>query len=141
MISDAARRRLAKVLAGRADSAWAGGTVGAVACRADGRVAAATSTGGMVAKRMGRVGDTPIPGAGTWADDAAGASSATGVGEHIMRYGLTRHVVELVRAGVPAQHAADAAIAGLRGSGSRAAAASSWSRRAARPAWPATRRR
>ncbi len=113
MITAAARRRLAKVLAGRAESAWAGGTVGAVACGPDGRVAAATSTGGMVGKRTGRVGDTPLPGAGTWADDRAAAASATGVGEHIMRYGLTRHVAELVRAGVPAQQAADAAIAGF----------------------------
>lgn len=113
MITDAARRRLKEVLAKRATREWPGGTVGAVACGPDGRVAAATSTGGMVGKRSGRVGDTPIPGAGTWADDRAGAASATGSGEHIMRYGLTRHVSELVRDGVPAQHAADAAIAGL----------------------------
>src|SRR5690606_33541791 len=78
MITEAARVRLAQVLAGRGDGGWAGGTVGAVACDASGNVAAATSTGGMVAKRGGRVGDTPLPGAGTFADDLAGACSATG---------------------------------------------------------------
>lgn len=113
MITEAARERLAKVLAGRADRGWAGGTVGAVACDAHGRVAAATSTGGMVAKRAGRVGDSPILGAGTWADDESGAASATGEGEAILRLGLTRHACDLLRAGLSAQEAADAAIAQL----------------------------
>ncbi len=113
MITEAARERLAKVLAGRADRGWAGGTVGAVACDAAGRVAAATSTGGMVAKRLGRVGDSPILGAGTYADDESGAASATGEGEAILRLGLTRHACELLRSGLSAQEAADAAIARL----------------------------
>lgn len=113
MITEAARERLAKVLAGRADRGWAGGTVGAVACDARGRVAAATSTGGMVAKRAGRVGDSPILGAGTWADDESGAASATGEGEAILRLGLTRHACDLLRAGLTAQEAVDAAIAQL----------------------------
>lgn len=111
MITDAAEKRLRKALAERETEAWAGGTIGALACDAEGRLAAATSTGGMVGKRAGRVGDTPLPGAGTWADDSAGAASATGVGERILRFGLARHACELVRAGVPAQPAADAAIA------------------------------
>lgn len=113
MITEAARTRLAQVLAGRAEGGWAGGTVGAVACDRHGHVAAATSTGGTVGKRSGRVGDTPLPGAGTFADDRGGACSATGTGEHIMRYGLARHACELLRAGVPAMHAAEAAIAGF----------------------------
>lgn len=113
MITSAARARLAQVLAGRKDGTWAGGTVGAVACDARGGVAAATSTGGIVGKRQGRVGDTPLPGAGTFADDGAGACSATGSGEHILRYGLARHACELMRAGVPAKEAAEAAIAGF----------------------------
>ena len=60
------------------------GTVGAVALDAQGQLAAATSTGGMTGKPLGRVGDTPIIGAGTWADDAI-AVSCTGVGEAFIR--------------------------------------------------------
>lgn len=60
--------------------ARAHGTVGAVALDSEGRLAAATSTGGTWGKRPGRVGDTPIPGAGTWAD-AHVAASCTGIGE------------------------------------------------------------
>jgi beta-aspartyl-peptidase (threonine type) len=113
MTTEKARARLAAVLAGRAERGWAGGTVGAVACDGEGRVAAATSTGGMVAKRRGRVGDSPIVGAGTWADDEHGAASATGEGEAILRVGLTRHACELLRAGLSAQEAAEVAVAHL----------------------------
>ena len=111
MITEASRARLAAVLEGRAGSGWAGGTVGAVACDAEGRVAAATSTGGRVAKRPGRVGDTPLLGAGTWADDESGAASATGHGEEIIRVGLCRTACDLLRTGLGAQAAAEAAIA------------------------------
>ncbi|WP_432422212.1 isoaspartyl peptidase/L-asparaginase family protein [Robbsia betulipollinis] len=61
------------------------GTVGAVACDAQGHVAAATSTGGMTNKRVGRIGDSPLIGAGCYADDATCAVSATGSGEHFIR--------------------------------------------------------
>jgi beta-aspartyl-peptidase (threonine type) len=57
------------------------GTVGAVACDAQGHIAAATSTGGMTNKQWGRIGDSPIIGAGTWADDGTCAISCTGHGE------------------------------------------------------------
>jgi beta-aspartyl-peptidase (threonine type) len=57
------------------------GTVGAVAVDVDGHVAVATSTGGLTAKRWGRVGDSPLIGAGTYADDRSAAVSATGSGE------------------------------------------------------------
>ena len=67
-----------------ADAAKPMGTVGAVACDASGRLAAATSTGGMTNKRFGRVGDTAIIGAGTYADDVC-AISCTGHGEFFMR--------------------------------------------------------
>ncbi|HSK72577.1 MAG TPA: isoaspartyl peptidase/L-asparaginase [Pyrinomonadaceae bacterium] len=60
------------------------GTVGAVACDIDGNLAAATSTGGMTNKQFGRVGDTPIIGAGTFADNATCAVSCTGHGEYFM---------------------------------------------------------
>lgn len=109
LITDAARERLARVLAGDAERAWAGSTVGAVAVDADGHVGAATSTGGTVGKRPGRVGDTPIVGAGTWADDRTGGCSTTGVGEAIMRFGLARHACDLLK-GASAQDAARRAI-------------------------------
>ena len=60
------------------------GTVGAVACDANGNVAAATSTGGMTNKKFGRIGDTPIIGSGTYADNQACAVSCTGHGEYFM---------------------------------------------------------
>ena len=68
------------------------GTVGAVACDADGHVAAATSTGGMVNKRRGRLGDTPVIGAGTFAWDRTCAISGTGHGEPFIRLGVGARV-------------------------------------------------
>ncbi len=62
------------------------GTVGAVAKDKNQHLAAATSTGGMTNKMYGRIGDTPVPGAGTWADDITCAVSCTGHGEFFMRY-------------------------------------------------------
>jgi beta-aspartyl-peptidase (threonine type) len=70
------------------------GTVGAVALDSHGRVAAATSTGGTQDKLAGRVGDTPVIGAGTYADDRIGAASATGWGEGIMRVLLTKTAID-----------------------------------------------
>lgn len=67
------------------DPARKHGTVGAVALDRFGHLAAATSTGGMTAKTPGRVGDSPVIGAGTWADDATAAVSATGHGEYFIR--------------------------------------------------------
>ncbi|HZU83252.1 MAG TPA: isoaspartyl peptidase/L-asparaginase [Polyangiaceae bacterium] len=86
------------------------GTVGAVARDARGSVATATSTGGRVNKRVGRVGDSPILGAGTYADDDAGACSATGDGEAILRVCLARGAVDLLRERVHPEEAARAAI-------------------------------
>jgi len=68
------------------------GTVGAVACDVRGGLAAATSTGGMTRQAPGRVGDSPIPGAGVWADDRTCAVSATGEGERILRCALAHEV-------------------------------------------------
>jgi beta-aspartyl-peptidase (threonine type) len=90
-----------------------GGTVGAVALDRDGHVAAATSTGGINVKRRGRVGDSPLPGAGTWADDRGGAASATGDGEAIIRVALTRRLVDRVAAGEPLADAAAALVGEL----------------------------
>ncbi len=73
------------------------GTVGAVAIDRGGNIAAGGSTGGTPAKRQGRVGDTPIPGAGLWADNRAGAAACTGWGEGILRVGLARTAVTHLR--------------------------------------------
>jgi beta-aspartyl-peptidase (threonine type) len=72
------------------------GTVGAVACDAQGHLAAATSTGGMTNKRPGRVGDSPIIGAGTYAKDGVCAVSATGHGEYFIRAVAAHHVCAAV---------------------------------------------
>lgn len=87
------------------------GTVGAVALDAAGHLAAATSTGGLRGKLVGRVGDSAVIGAGTFADDTAGAASATGHGEAILLAGLTRAAVDGVRDG---RHPADVAAALVR---------------------------
>ena len=70
----------------------AGGTVGAVARDAAGHLAAATSTGGRNGQLPGRIGDSPVPGAGTWADDATCAVSATGVGEAFLRTAFAHEI-------------------------------------------------
>ena len=73
------------------------GTVGAVALDGAGHVAAATSTGGLTGKRWGRIGDCPIIGAGTYADDRAGAVSATGAGEFFVRVGVAHEICARIR--------------------------------------------
>jgi beta-aspartyl-peptidase (threonine type) len=73
------------------------GTVGAVARDAAGHVAAATSTGGVTGKRWGRIGDSPLIGAGTYADDRACAVSATGAGEFFIREGVAHEICARVR--------------------------------------------
>jgi beta-aspartyl-peptidase (threonine type) len=73
------------------------GTVGAVALDAAGNLAAGTSTGGMTGKRWGRVGDSPIIGAGTYASNDACAVSATGHGEYFIRAVVAHEVASLVR--------------------------------------------
>jgi beta-aspartyl-peptidase (threonine type) len=93
-----------------------GGTIGAVARDARGHVAAATSTGGTFLKRPGRVGDSPIIGAGTYADDRLAAVSSTGHGEPIIRITLARLVAGLVGSGLGA---AAAAAEGIRVLGDR----------------------
>jgi len=85
------------------------GTVGAVALDNAGRLAAATSTGGMTGKAPGRVGDTPIIGAGTYAD-ANAAVSGTGDGELFIRLTLARDVARLVEDGLDPKAAADVLI-------------------------------
>ena len=83
------------------------GTVGAVARDINGHLAAATSTGGMQGKLPGRVGDSPILGAGTYADDGGCAISGTGVGEYFIRLSLAHSINALCRAGESPTRAAD----------------------------------
>jgi beta-aspartyl-peptidase (threonine type) len=103
LITERARTRLAATLAGQLEPS--GGTVGAVARDAAGNFAAATSTGGISGKRAGRIGDSPIVGAGTWADRNV-ALSATGDGEAILRVALTRTISALNAPSAPAEVAA-----------------------------------
>ncbi len=85
----------AAVQAGQLPADYLYGTVGAVARDRSGRLAAATSTGGMTGKRWGRVGDAPIIGAGTWADEGC-AVSATGHGEYFIRLGVAQRLCNRV---------------------------------------------
>lgn len=88
------------------------GTVGAVALDQAGNLAAGTSTGGMTAKRWGRVGDVPVIGAGTYASNADGcAVSATGSGEYFIRATVARDICARTAMGASVQAAADAEIA------------------------------
>ena len=88
------------------------GTVGAVAFDRQGHVAAATSTGGLTGKRWGRIGDSPIIGAGTYAADGICAVSATGTGEFFIRAAVARQLCDRIAwRHESVQSAADATIA------------------------------
>lgn len=97
------RRQLDEMLAREAEGLSAYdmdlkyGTVGAVALDQNGSVAAATSTGGLTGKRWGRIGDSPIIGAGTYADNRACAVSATGAGEYFIRLGVAHEICAQLR--------------------------------------------
>jgi beta-aspartyl-peptidase (threonine type) len=87
------------------------GTIGAIARDSDGNLAAATSTGGIVNKRMGRVGDSPIIGAGVYADNDSCAVSATGFGEEFMRSVISKTIADYIEMkGLDATEATEAGI-------------------------------
>lgn len=87
------------------------GTIGAIARDSDGNLAAATSTGGIVNKRMGRVGDSPIIGAGVYADNDSCAASATGFGEEFMRTVISKTIADFIEMqGLDATEATEAGI-------------------------------
>jgi L-asparaginase / beta-aspartyl-peptidase len=91
-------------------------TVGAVVCDAHGRLAAATSTGGMSLKAPGRVGDSPVPGGGVFADDRRCAVSASGDGERLLEAVAAHDVAARVSyLGLPIDEAVQAMLAGIRG--------------------------
>ena len=125
------RAQLEAIMAagGKFDAAIKYGTIGAVACDVHGHVAAATSTGGLSAKRWGRIGDSPLIGAGTYADDRAAAVSATGLGEAFIRAVAAHELAARIRlAGAGLQEALDAVLAdvtALGGSGGLIAVAPS----------------
>ena len=89
------------------------GTVGAVALDQTGGFAAATSTGGTFGKLEGRIGDSPMIGAGTWADDDI-AISCTGTGEHIIRAGGAISIAYKVKAGATPEVAVDEMLAEVK---------------------------
>jgi beta-aspartyl-peptidase (threonine type) len=93
------------------NSDWKYGTVGAVALDAHGNLAAGTSTGGMTAKRWGRIGDSPIIGAGTYANNATCAVSCTGWGEYFIRLSMAKSISDRMDlAGETVQTAANTMI-------------------------------
>src|SRR4029079_18277844 len=96
------------------------GTGGAVAVDVQGNVAAATSTGGITAKRWGRVGDSPLIGAGTYADNRAAAISATGSGEYFIRAVAAHEVAARIRLGCETlQQAIDGVLADIASLGGK----------------------
>ncbi|HYJ42303.1 MAG TPA: isoaspartyl peptidase/L-asparaginase [Steroidobacteraceae bacterium] len=104
------RRDNAKLL----DQTHSRGTVGAVAIDASGHLAAGTSTGGMTGKRWGRVGDSPVIGAGTYASDGSCAVSATGSGEYFIRASAARQICDRIAwRGDSVQSATSATIADI----------------------------
>ncbi len=110
------RRQLDELLSkGGFDSEVKYGTVGAVAVDSKGHVAAATSTGGLTAKQWGRIGDTPLIGAGTYADDRSAAVSATGSGEYFIRAVAGHQLAERIRlSGQSLQEALDGTLEDIR---------------------------
>jgi beta-aspartyl-peptidase (threonine type) len=90
------------------------GTVGAVALDSHGHLAAGTSTGGITGKRWSRIGDSPLIGAGTYADDRSGAVSATGSGEYFIRAAAAHEICARMRMlGQSAREAAKAVVADI----------------------------
>lgn len=112
MITEQARSKLAAARTRACTASASGGTVGAVARDVEGNVAAATSTGGTVNKLTGRVGDSPIVGAGTYADNATAACSTTGHGEGMLRVCLAKTATDAAKS-TTAEGAARASLAML----------------------------
>src|SRR3569623_188368 len=114
------RRQLDELLAkgGKFDDDMKYGTVGAVALASGGHIAAATSTGGVTGKRWGRIGDSPLIGAGTYADDRGAAVSCTGAGEFFFRVSVAFQIYARVRfLGESLQLAADTVMAEVKALG------------------------
>ncbi|HEV8309911.1 MAG TPA: isoaspartyl peptidase/L-asparaginase family protein [Methylomirabilota bacterium] len=117
LVTERQRARLAERLQGRPAAGTPGGTVGAVAIDARGRIAAGTSTGGYPGKRVGRVGDSALIGCGTYADDRLGGVSTTGHGEAFIRTVLAKTAVEILKELDDPEMAAQVAMDILRDDG------------------------
>jgi len=96
LVTERQRARLAEHVARRKAVAAGGGTVGAVALDVRGRIAAGTSTGGAVGKRVGRVGDSALIGSSTYADNRLGGVSTTGDGKAFIRTVLAKTALEIL---------------------------------------------
>ncbi len=122
-VTDERRRQLSELLDSgdnSFDAAIKYGTIGAVAVDVRGHVAAATSTGGLTAKRWGRIGDSPLIGAGTYADDRSAAVSATGSGEFFIRAAAAHELGARIRLGGEGlQTALDAVLADVAALGGK----------------------
>ncbi len=116
LVSERQRTRLVEHLVGRAVPA-AGGTVGAVALDRRGLIAAATSTGGSLGKRVGRVGDSALIGCGTYADNRLGGVSTTGHGEAFIRTVLAKTALDILKDLDDPEHAAHVAMDVVREDG------------------------
>ena len=112
LLADGGERTLRMRQFLRSHPEYAGGTVGAAAIDLNGTLAAATSTGGVTLKLAGRVGDSPIPGAGNYAC-AHLAASATGTGEFVLRSLATRSMAERVERGMPLAAAMEEVLSAL----------------------------
>lgn len=120
LVTERQRARLADRLAGRATAPVAhdrAGTVGAVAIDARGVIAAGTSTGGYVGKRVGRVGDSALIGCGTYADDRLGGVSTTGHGEAFIRTVLAKTALDVLKDLDDPEHAVQVALDIVRDDG------------------------
>ena len=104
-------RRWEQYITGASNQSGEKDTIGALALDANGNLAAANSTGGIAHKLPGRIGDSPIPGAGFFADNRFGAVVTTGRGEHIMHTGLAFLVMQALEQGLSAPAAAEQAKA------------------------------
>ncbi len=109
LVTERAQDALARFLARQAEQHAVADTVGAIALDSRGHLAAATSTGGIVGKLPGRVGDSPLVGCGFYADDGLGACSTTGLGESIARALLAYRAVILLAEHTP-ERAAERAL-------------------------------
>ncbi len=102
--------QLSQLVRMSSDPEHVAGTVNVLACDGSGRLASAASTSGWAWKYPGRVGDSPIAGAGNWADDRYGAAACTGFGELAIRCSTARSVVEAMRSGLPPEPACERAL-------------------------------
>jgi beta-aspartyl-peptidase (threonine type) len=111
LITEEARRELSEWMnAQKFGKSFSHDTVGAVALDTKGNLAAATSTGGVTGKQVGRVGDVPIIGSGGYADNKVGAVSTTGHGESILKINLAKLVLTYMDSGINVQQAAEKAL-------------------------------